>query len=840
MKEDRAFGIDLDFINMPVEQHSHMEVELLYCLKGCLKVTIEGQLFEFSENDIAVINSGRKHSIFMSTDDLGCRISIDYELLAREAGQGMVVFNCNTKLYPGQSYENLCHILVEIVEEYAIAEHMDFRKKELFYRMLVCLMNRYVHEFRSKSEAICEDEVMQRTLNYISKNIARPLSLKFAASLNFMSESAFSKYFKRKIGMNFVQYVRELRLERAKQELVYTDKTMSEIALDCGYTNSSVFTKAFRAMAGCAPTQFRRKARAGSENGGDLQNGGASQNSKASQNGKAAAYLISKQPLSGHEGVGALGSAAAQTLPGPGMLAQPLKNAAAAFVKAHRENASRKWPCRKIWVDASGGQSWEPVWNQCINAGTAAELLSAKLQQQIVMLRENLGFKYVRISNIFSNEMRLRSGQDYEELNFEAVDTVLDFIVGNGMHPIIEAGDKPRRAMRSSGQILFFEDKGAVFHSSKEMEDMYKRFIRHVALRYGVDEAQQWIFENWYDGRSERALESYNYLDTFDRIWEIVKGRLPKAKVGGCGLELGGPLPSFLKEWAAHKHLPDFISLCAFPYRRNVSGFSSGAAQRSGDSHFMLNTLKEVKTYLDGCGLGKIDLYLTEWNLSISDRNYFNDCCGKGALMLQAMKELTGLVKMGAYWYGSDINTSYYDTKELLFGGAGLITKDSLKKPAFFAMYFMKRLGRQTLDSGDGCIAATNGDGSYELLLFNYKYLNYTYYLKDEACVCVSDTKRIFENEDGLEFEILIKNVVPGEYFIKTEKISPLHGNLLLEWTELGNTEALGMRDFDYLRQICVPKIHIRKAFARKNILEFTQLLEPHEMCFVHIFPSSV
>ena len=96
-------------------------------------------------------------------------------------------------------------------------------------------------------------------------------------------------------------------------------------------------------------------------------------------------------------------------------------------------------------------------------------------------------------------------------------------------------------------------DKGAVFHSSKEMEDMYKRFIRHVALRYGVDEAQQWIFENWYDGRSERALESYNYLDTFDRIWEIVKGRLPKAKVGGCGLELGGPLPSFLKEWAAHK-----------------------------------------------------------------------------------------------------------------------------------------------------------------------------------------------------------------------------------------------------------------------------------------------
>ena len=186
MKEDRAFGIDLDFINMPVEQHSHMEVELLYCLKGCLKVTIEGQLFEFSENDIAVINSGRKHSIFMSTDDLGCRISIDYELLAREAGQGMVVFNCNTKLYPGQSYENLCHILVEIVEEYAIAEHMDFRKKELFYRMLVCLMNRYVHEFRSRSEALCEDEVMQRTLNYISKNIARPLSLKFAASLNFI------------------------------------------------------------------------------------------------------------------------------------------------------------------------------------------------------------------------------------------------------------------------------------------------------------------------------------------------------------------------------------------------------------------------------------------------------------------------------------------------------------------------------------------------------------------------------------------------------------------------------------------------------------------------------
>ena len=220
------------------------------------------------------------------------------------------------------------------------------------------------------------------------------------------------------------------------------------------------------------------------------------------------------------------------------------------------------------------------------------------------------------------------------------------------------------------------------------MQSIYTQFIRHITLRYGVEEAEQWIFENWYDSRSSRADVPYDYLDTFDILYDIIKTALPGARVGGCGLELGGPVPDFLGTWKDHRHLPDFISFCAFPYRREVSGLKAGDAVRSGDIHFMRRELERVSQMLKDCGLGGIDLYLTEWNLSISDRNYFNDCCGKGALMLHTMKELDGLIKMGVFWYASDMSTSYYDTQAFLFGGSGLLSRDGLKKTGFFCTGF--------------------------------------------------------------------------------------------------------------------------------------------------------
>lgn len=808
MRDDGDFGIYLDFVENSVQKHDHLEVELLFCLKGCLKAQIGRQLFCFRENDIVVINSREVHELCLSDEGMICRILIDYDMLIKEAGSGCVEFYCNSKEHRGQSYEDLTEILEALVEEYSLGMILNFRKKELFYRLLVCLMNRYVREYRTRNEALLEDQIMKKTLAYMSQNLGKRLSLKDAASINFMSESSFSKYFKRRMGINFIDYVHRMRYTRAQQELIYTDKSMTEIALDCGYSNASVFTKSFRAIAKCSPSEFRKNNHVFS----------ATQRNYM-ENKKRLPDMGLKEPFA---------ALAGSTSP----------KALQALTQMRQRSAGNKYPCRKFLLDASIYKENEHVWNECINAGTAAELLSAKLQEHILLLREALGFKYVRITNIFAWEMKLRKNSDDDELNFENVDTVLDFIVSHGMHPMIEAGDKPRRAIRAIGDLLFFEDDGVVFHSFEEMKHIYEKFISHVILRYGADEAEQWIFENWYDGRSERSKVSYDYLDTFDTIYEIVKKRLPKAKIGGCGIELGGQMPDFIMKWKNQKHQPDFISFCAFPYRRDASGLRLTAAMRSGDIHFLERELKNVMDCLKKASLDGIDLYLTEWNLSISDRNYFNDCCGKGALMLRTMKALTGMIKMGAFWYGSDVNTSYFDTREILFGGAGLISKDALRKPAFFALYFMRRLGRYLMDSEDGCIATTNGNGSYELVLFNYKHFNYTYYLKNEDEILAEDTKRIFENEDCLEVKFTIKNIPKGEYFYKTERVYPSHGNLLAQWLDLGNTQALSMTDFKYLKQICVPKVHIDKLQVSDNVLTAVQTLEPHEMCFIRIYPA--
>lgn len=811
MGEHRESGIYLEWLNEPVQCRGTMEAVLLYCIKGSFKAKISGHACEFFENDIVVVNANEPYEIVMSDDAAVCRIVMDYGMLVQEAGGGAVNFCCNSRENSGVSYDELRHILERLVEEYALGAAQNFRKKELFYRLLVCLMNRYVREFRSKTELLMEDALIARTLSYISENLTSNVTLKAAAALNFMSESAFSKYFKRNMGINFSEYVGQMRMERARQALKYTRRTMTQIAQDCGYSNASVFTKAFRQTQGCTPSAYRQRCRAAGETIGPERAKGPAQPFKL-------------------------------PLPGPELKGY------AAWRREHGDSEAARLPARRLSIDSRRMTAHAPVWNQCINIGTAASLLSGRLSRQLLMLKEALGFRYVRISNLFSSEMQLREGAGYDRLNFENVDTVLDFIVSHGMHPMIEAGDKPRRAVRSSSQLLFFEDAGTVFHSAQEMQSIYTQFIRHITLRYGVEEAEQWIFENWYDSRSSRADVPYDYLDTFDILYDIIKTALPGARVGGCGLELGGPVPDFLGTWKDHRHLPDFISFCAFPYRREVSGLKAGDAVRSGDIHFMRRELERVSQMLQDCGLGGIDLYLTEWNLSISDRNYFNDCCGKGALMLHTMKELDGLIKMGVFWYASDMSTSYYDTQAFLFGGSGLLSRDGLKKPAFFALDFIGRLGRFWMEAGENCIAAANGRQSFDLLLFNDKHLNYSYYLKNEDAVSVEDTKYIFENDDCLKIEVTLGPVAPGSYFIRTESISPEHGNLLGEWLGLGDTRALSMNDVKYLRQICVPKLYIRRQTAAlqskdngaQAFLTITQVLKAHEMCLLHIYPDEI
>jgi AraC family transcriptional regulator len=99
---------------------------------------------------------------------------------------------------------------------------------------------------------------LERVIDYMKANLTQDLSILDLATLTGMSESHFSRSFKRSVGIAPHQYLMQQRVERAKQLLKRQAISISDIALDCGFANQTHLTKVFRQMTGVTPKAYQK------------------------------------------------------------------------------------------------------------------------------------------------------------------------------------------------------------------------------------------------------------------------------------------------------------------------------------------------------------------------------------------------------------------------------------------------------------------------------------------------------------------------------------------------------------------------------------------------------
>lgn len=100
---------------------------------------------------------------------------------------------------------------------------------------------------------------LARVIDYIKANLTRDLSILDLATLTGMSESHFSRSFKRSVGIAPYQYLLQQRVERAKRLLEKQSLAISTIALDCGFANQTHLTKVFRQTTGMTPKAYQKR-----------------------------------------------------------------------------------------------------------------------------------------------------------------------------------------------------------------------------------------------------------------------------------------------------------------------------------------------------------------------------------------------------------------------------------------------------------------------------------------------------------------------------------------------------------------------------------------------------
>jgi len=94
-------------------------------------------------------------------------------------------------------------------------------------------------------------------INYIEANYDKPLTLAEIAKASHLSVSRLAHVFKEQMGITLIDYVTGVRIEQAKELLLSTDQSCTEICFQAGYNNQSYFTRTFKALVGMTPRQFR-------------------------------------------------------------------------------------------------------------------------------------------------------------------------------------------------------------------------------------------------------------------------------------------------------------------------------------------------------------------------------------------------------------------------------------------------------------------------------------------------------------------------------------------------------------------------------------------------------
>lgn len=771
--------------------HEHAEAELLYVLEGECVCTIGKVQYVLGRRDVLLVNSGEPHSVMADHRALVSRIRIPCRDPEVRSSEEPVRFFCNSLAETGFKYTELREHLHLLLLDYA-----EPGKKRLYGQLgqYYLLLDRLLKDFRKEGGLQTADGEsgtdgrLLRSIQYIHANLGEKISLSEIAGILCMSPSTFSRFFRRETGMFFNHYVKKARLEKVAEALVETDLPVTRLSVEYGFANPSVMSTGFKSVYGITPGEYRRQSR------------------------EAAGRKRSEQ------------AAGKERLRG--------------ILESEKEQMNHGQEKTSVCVDAGSGRPYKMWKNRIANIGPAHILETAGMREHVLLLKDQLDIEYVRIWNLFSERLMLRE-KGGSDINFSRLDEILDFCVENRLKLFLDLAPRTNTAKASENRNIYSTEEGILFESQRDWENCLAGFCRHLVRRYGKDTASTWIFEISFFLNARPYFVSDVYSP--GKVWagsrKIIKSVIPGAAVAGPGLKVvpdpeltESLIRSFLKQDAC----PDIFTSYNFPYDEEAGNLLC----KTTDVQFLGKQIEMIQFLLKKYDF-KGKYYITDWNNSLANRNYIQDSCYRGTFVLKNVLDNYDRVDEMGVWYASDLLNVYYDTKGILSGSAGMLTKDGIRKPVFYACRFLTELGSSLIAKGENYIVTENDREDIRILCFNNKNLSPEYYLVEEDRHRPEEISGLFQNRDRLDLQIRLEHLpFDGTVLIRQKIVNETGGSILNEWIRMGCEEDLLPEDVRYLRRISVPEVKIRRETVKDHALELHLELEPHEIRWLSVTPE--
>lgn len=362
----------------------------------------------------------------------------------------------------------------------------------------------------------------------------------------------------------------------------------------------------------------------------------------------------------------------------------------------------------RVSVDASGDvgplhRPWRPMigsehLSHALSTDTTGgRVVGEELSAALRSAHLELGVETVRAHGILCDDLGVYREVGGEPVHdFSGVDRVYDHILSLGLRPVVELSFMPHDLASDPSKTVF--DYGAIVSPPRDWDrwhDLVRDLVQHLVDRYGLEQVRDgWSFEVW----NEANLEVF-WSGTPEEFWRLYDVTADAVVSVDPSLTVGGPSS------AAAGWVDDLL----------VHAADSGARVDFVSTHTYGSPPLDFRPTLERHGRAGTPIWWTEWGVTPTHFNEVSDAVFSGVFLARGMASAMDRIEALSYWVVSDHFEELGRPPSLLHGGFGLRTVGELRKPRWWTLALLNRLGSTRLrveSDGDGARSLVESIGA--------------------------------------------------------------------------------------------------------------------------------
>lgn len=255
-KSDEEFSKEYKYGIKNISMHWHDVYELDIVISGNGETVCNSKSFPVKRGLVSLLSPMDFHEYKNCEDvELICvkfaEVEIDCDLLNNFTDMKTNV------IYTDEKTLNVMETLCDLLENLSSAKYNKKIIECLIIAFLGCCSQNIKREF--------ESEIIQKAVMYINAHFRENPKMSDVAQMLYLNETYFCRLFKKCVGMSYKEYIKKSKLDYGLKLVKYTDLSVTDVALNCGYETQSHFNREFKKRFNTSPTRLRKEVFGGDE-----------------------------------------------------------------------------------------------------------------------------------------------------------------------------------------------------------------------------------------------------------------------------------------------------------------------------------------------------------------------------------------------------------------------------------------------------------------------------------------------------------------------------------------------------------------------------------------------